>query len=160
MTMRMMTRIFRDDCLALMGITVWKQRGIASSVLVTNATFLTLELLHDVEKASCLVLVGQQGIGKTLGDAEKGLLKNILKAIGWPLKECAWAEWTDHQDGDSVCLEEQLQMLNIQKVLILGDCPSIDFHRPTYRIPSIQEIAESPQEKRKAWNLLQEKITT
>jgi hypothetical protein len=148
-----MTPIFRDDCLALMGITVWKERSLLSSVLSKNAHFLTLELLHDIEQASYLVLLGQKGVSQKLNAADKTVLKNILKAISWPLKECAWSEWVT-QEMEVISLEEQLQMLNIQKVLVFGDCPSIDFHRPTLRIPSIQEILSSPQAKRKAWELL------
>lgn len=129
--MRMIIPITKEDCLALMGVTVWKQRDLVRPCLFEGVNSITIYLLHDVKKASYLILVGQQGIGKNFQASDKMKLKNILKEMNWPLKECAFAEWRI-QTNENTCLEDQLQTLEIQKVLVLGDCPNIDFHRLTY----------------------------
>lgn len=157
--MRTKTPTSKDNFLALMGITVWKQRGALSPV----SSGITLELLHDINTAPYLVLVGEQGIGKTLDESAKSLLKNILKAIDWPLKECAWAEWIEETllpvDNEEIQdLEDQLQLLGIKKILVLGECPLVDFNRPTCQIPSIQEMQTLPQAKRMAWQKLQQHV--
>ncbi len=107
----------RSTYLKVMGIPLWRLKDRPLPALPMP---ISIELLHDVQRAAYLVLIGPRGTAKGMTLAQKNQLKERVKALGWSLKACAWAEWALQTVGEDTPFIEQLESLGVQALLCCG----------------------------------------
>ena len=128
-----------------LGIVQWKQRPVPVPIV--------LQLLHDVATARYWVVVGDKTTDAAI-PAAKDCLKNLLKTMGWSIRDCAFATW--EQATDPVPLDEQMLLLGAQQGLLFGTSPVEVWPLPMITLPPLTKILASQQAKQKAHTLLQE----
>jgi hypothetical protein len=117
----------------MLGVVQWTRRPAQALI--------TLQLLHDVATARYVVIVGDKSTDAS-SPAVKDGLKNVLKTIGWSIRDCAFAIW--EPATDPVPLDEQIQLLGAQQGLLFGSSPVDVWPLPMRFLPALSIRYERP----------------